>query len=502
MRRSAKAVGHLQGHPWRAAQARARCRTLLVSRAGPSCGQPRRDAACVQRRRRTRAVRTNSTSSSPPPPLSARRKVPTRLELSSKIVTTRERLRTTLAHECCHVAAWVIEREYHQPHGPAFWRWADALMAHDKRRWLARQQPPQRQRAQQPGAEQGKEGVEEEEEEEAVATLLQLPARRGAAAEGVGALTARLELRLHLSSDEEEADQEAGATGGGGGRAGGGSPWRAGARATGGGGGSSNAQQRRERDQVASLPRPPQPAAARSPGAQGRAGAPVDEEEDDAEDGPVVITRLHNFEMHMPFRWQCSNSGCARAQALTVLWRRRRGDASNLAGFSTWDACVLPQAQVQQGLPAAPAEHRPGQARVQPVQGAAHVPGQVQQGQQAAGHAGEMQDDKGGARASSVQGAVRNTRVCRLRAVQAATPGKHARPPGTPSAAAAAGGGHTYREFVREWFGPVKATHAPGARRRCCSWGETLRGAGGACPSWHWMPWHDGCVQAHRPRRS
>jgi hypothetical protein len=53
-----------------------------------------------------------------------RRKIPCRLELSTKILTTMGRLRNTLAHEMCHVAAWLLEEDYDAPHGPAFWKWA------------------------------------------------------------------------------------------------------------------------------------------------------------------------------------------------------------------------------------------------------------------------------------------------------------------------------------------------------------------------------------------
>lgn len=51
------------------------------------------------------------------------RKLPCRLELSPKILNTLQRLRTTLSHEMCHVAAWLLDQEWKAPHGPAFWRW-------------------------------------------------------------------------------------------------------------------------------------------------------------------------------------------------------------------------------------------------------------------------------------------------------------------------------------------------------------------------------------------
>ncbi|KAG1661607.1 hypothetical protein FOA52_000782, partial [Chlamydomonas sp. UWO 241] len=51
-------------------------------------------------------------------------RIPVRLELSVKVVDNIERLRHTLAHEMCHVAAWGIDKEFNPHHGPAFWRWA------------------------------------------------------------------------------------------------------------------------------------------------------------------------------------------------------------------------------------------------------------------------------------------------------------------------------------------------------------------------------------------
>ncbi|GFH12385.1 SprT-like domain-containing protein, partial [Haematococcus lacustris] len=52
------------------------------------------------------------------------RKIACRLELSSKLLVSEARLRTTLAHEMCHVGAWELDKEWQAPHGPAFWRWA------------------------------------------------------------------------------------------------------------------------------------------------------------------------------------------------------------------------------------------------------------------------------------------------------------------------------------------------------------------------------------------
>jgi predicted SprT family Zn-dependent metalloprotease len=41
-----------------------------------------------------------------------------------QVLDCEARLRTTLAHEMCHVAAWAVSREFKQHHGPAFWAWA------------------------------------------------------------------------------------------------------------------------------------------------------------------------------------------------------------------------------------------------------------------------------------------------------------------------------------------------------------------------------------------
>jgi predicted SprT family Zn-dependent metalloprotease len=46
------------------------------------------------------------------------------IELSDKVVDNEERLKTTLLHEMCHAAAWLIDSQKKPPHGPAFWKWA------------------------------------------------------------------------------------------------------------------------------------------------------------------------------------------------------------------------------------------------------------------------------------------------------------------------------------------------------------------------------------------
>lgn len=55
---------------------------------------------------------------------SREQRIPVRLELSSKVIDTEARLRTTLSHEMCHVAAWVVSKEWREHHGAVFWAWA------------------------------------------------------------------------------------------------------------------------------------------------------------------------------------------------------------------------------------------------------------------------------------------------------------------------------------------------------------------------------------------
>lgn len=45
------------------------------------------------------------------------------VELSTKVTDTASKLRHTLAHELCHLAAWAIDGEMKPPHGAAFKRW-------------------------------------------------------------------------------------------------------------------------------------------------------------------------------------------------------------------------------------------------------------------------------------------------------------------------------------------------------------------------------------------
>ena len=46
------------------------------------------------------------------------------VELSTKVVDNEARLQTTLLHELCHVAAWMVDGNVKPPHGPCFKKWA------------------------------------------------------------------------------------------------------------------------------------------------------------------------------------------------------------------------------------------------------------------------------------------------------------------------------------------------------------------------------------------
>jgi len=47
----------------------------------------------------------------------------TTIELATKVTDTREKLKHTLAHELCHIAAWILSNEVKPPHGNAFKLW-------------------------------------------------------------------------------------------------------------------------------------------------------------------------------------------------------------------------------------------------------------------------------------------------------------------------------------------------------------------------------------------
>lgn len=46
------------------------------------------------------------------------------IELSTKLIDDNERLRSTLMHEMCHAAAWLVDNVHKPPHGTCFKKWA------------------------------------------------------------------------------------------------------------------------------------------------------------------------------------------------------------------------------------------------------------------------------------------------------------------------------------------------------------------------------------------
>lgn len=83
---------------------------------------------------------TGMAAASPPPP-PPREAPPARhtavIQLSVTVLDRPSRLYTTLCHELCHAAAWVVGGTARPPHGPAFWaaaadlqaRWGDPALA-------------------------------------------------------------------------------------------------------------------------------------------------------------------------------------------------------------------------------------------------------------------------------------------------------------------------------------------------------------------------------------
>ena len=51
-----------------------------------------------------------------------------RIELSTKVLDTAEKLEATLLHEMCHAAAWLLDRCAKPPHGSVFKKWAARAM--------------------------------------------------------------------------------------------------------------------------------------------------------------------------------------------------------------------------------------------------------------------------------------------------------------------------------------------------------------------------------------
>jgi predicted SprT family Zn-dependent metalloprotease len=52
-----------------------------------------------------------------------------RIELSTKVLDTAEKLEGTLIHEMCHAAAWLVDHCAKPPHGAVFKKWASKAMA-------------------------------------------------------------------------------------------------------------------------------------------------------------------------------------------------------------------------------------------------------------------------------------------------------------------------------------------------------------------------------------
>ncbi|KAJ3126566.1 hypothetical protein HK098_007395 [Nowakowskiella sp. JEL0407] len=50
------------------------------------------------------------------------------VELSTKVIDCEERLKSTLIHELCHVASWIIDQTNSPPHGDVFKKWGNAAM--------------------------------------------------------------------------------------------------------------------------------------------------------------------------------------------------------------------------------------------------------------------------------------------------------------------------------------------------------------------------------------
>jgi predicted SprT family Zn-dependent metalloprotease len=65
--------------------------------------------------------RTNTTPGIPPKHIAT-------IELSTKVVDCKERLRTTLLHEMVHAAVWIADKKSKPPHGEDFKRWARTAM--------------------------------------------------------------------------------------------------------------------------------------------------------------------------------------------------------------------------------------------------------------------------------------------------------------------------------------------------------------------------------------
>ena len=50
------------------------------------------------------------------------------IELATKVIDDEERLRSTLLHEMCHAAQWLVDGTHKPPHGAIFKKWASVAM--------------------------------------------------------------------------------------------------------------------------------------------------------------------------------------------------------------------------------------------------------------------------------------------------------------------------------------------------------------------------------------
>lgn len=50
------------------------------------------------------------------------------IALSPKVLSEEKQIRDTLAHEMCHVANWVISKQFKNPHGKEFKSWGRKVM--------------------------------------------------------------------------------------------------------------------------------------------------------------------------------------------------------------------------------------------------------------------------------------------------------------------------------------------------------------------------------------
>lgn len=100
------------------------CGTRQAEHAGRSEALfPSLSAPAIPCRSLTMTLRVKSSSPSKAGPVSTTVRHECTIELSSKVIDTELKLRNTLAHELCHIAAWILSGEIRPPHGGAFKLW-------------------------------------------------------------------------------------------------------------------------------------------------------------------------------------------------------------------------------------------------------------------------------------------------------------------------------------------------------------------------------------------